>query len=83
MDNAGPDRPAQAYLGLCCTLTETAEHVDEQKMPRLDCIEAHADLDLVQNAYKGRFLPCTSYINMLKRKGYRTPENVPSDMYAH
>ena len=50
MDNAGPDRPAQAYLGLCCTLTEsveTAEHVDEQEMPRLDCMDAHADLDLV------------------------------------
>ena len=40
---------AQADLGLRCPLTESVDtvvYVDEQKMPRLDCKDAHADLDL-------------------------------------
>ena len=39
----------QAALGLCWPLTEsvgTVDYVEEQKMPRLDCTDAHADLDL-------------------------------------
>ena len=52
-DNAGPDQPAhlltQADLGLRCPLTEsmdTVVYVDEQRMIRSDCTDAHADLDL-------------------------------------
>ena len=42
-------------ISLCCPLTESADivvYVDKQKMPRLDCKDAHADLDLhcLQNA---------------------------------
>ena len=40
---------AQADPGLCCRLTEsvhTVVYVDKQKVPRLDCTDAHADLDL-------------------------------------
>ena len=43
-DNAGPNQ------GLRCPLTESVDtvvYVDEQKMLRLDCIDAHADLDLL------------------------------------
>ena len=36
-------------MGLRCSLTESVDtlaYVDEQKMPKLDCTDAHADLDL-------------------------------------
>ena len=39
----------QADLGIRSPLTEsmnTVVYVDRQKMPRLDCSDAHADLDL-------------------------------------
>ena len=39
----------QADLDLCCALTESVDtvvYVDKQKMPSLDCTDAHADLDL-------------------------------------
>ena len=42
-------RIAQADLGLRCPLIESVDivvYVDEQKMPRLDCTDAHTDLDL-------------------------------------
>ena len=48
-DNAGPDQPAHTDLGLRCPLTEsmaTVVYVDEQKMPRSDCTDAHSHLDL-------------------------------------
>ena len=40
---------AQAELGLHCPLTElmnTVVYVDEQRMLRSDCTDAHVDLDL-------------------------------------
>ena len=39
----------QADLGLHCPLTksvDTVVYVDKQKMPRLDCTDVQADLDL-------------------------------------
>ena len=39
---------AQAELGLRFPLTESGDnvvYVDEQKVPRLDCTDAHVDLD--------------------------------------
>ena len=42
-------RRLKADLGLRCLLTESVDtvvYVDEQKMPRPDCTDAHADLDL-------------------------------------
>ena len=38
----------QADQGLCCPLTESTEaaaYVDEQRMLKLDCTDAHANLD--------------------------------------
>ena len=40
---------AQADLGLHCLLTESVDtvvYVDKQEMPRSDCVDAQADLDL-------------------------------------
>ena len=39
---------AQADLGLRCPLTESVDivvYVNKQKLPRLDCTDAHTDLD--------------------------------------
>ena len=51
-DNLGLEQPtnvfAQADLDLYCLLTESAaivEYVNRQIMPRLDCTDAHGDLD--------------------------------------
>ena len=50
-DNAGPDQPAhtQADLGLRFPdwrIKDTIVYVDEQRMLRSDCTDAHAHLDL-------------------------------------
>ena len=44
-DNACPAQNAQADLGFRCLLTEsmdTVVYVDEQRMSRSDCTDAHA-----------------------------------------
>ena len=57
---------AQADLGLRCPLTESGDsvvYVDEQKMPRLDCTDAHADLDLCfPKMHKGPFRALGIYV---------------------
>ena len=45
-DNADPDQPAHSrnvILGLCCPLTEPMDvvYVDEQRLSRSDCNDAH------------------------------------------
>ena len=58
-ENEGLDQPAQADRGLCCSLTEsvdTVRYIDEQKMPRTDCTDVHADLYIrCPQKYKGPF----------------------------
>ena len=57
-DNAG------CYLGLRCPLSESVDtvvYVDEQKMPRLDCTDAHADL-LSANCIRALSVRKASYV---------------------
>ena len=48
-DNAGPDQPAhlcRLIWTFIVRLVDTVVYVDEQRMARLDCRDAHADPDL-------------------------------------
>ena len=53
-DNAGPDQPAHVHRLIWALIVwvDTVVNVDEQKIPRLDCTDAHGDLHLhcLQNA---------------------------------
>ena len=54
----------QADLGFRCLHTEsldTVVYVNGQKMPRLDCIDVHADLDLCCPQKGPFFLHCASH----------------------
>ena len=68
-DNAGPDQSAHKRRLICAFVfpltdsVDTVVYIDEQNMPRLDCTDAHAGLDLrcLQIFTRAFFVRCASY----------------------